>query len=164
MVHRIHVLPARRATQDAVNGTDPSPRQVALERVAPEGHHDGRIEGPFLRVEVARAGGDLARLRVAVARRPALHDVGDEHVLALPADRPQQLGQQLTGRAHERTAGGIFASAGPLTHQQDVADRIPLAGDGPRSSACQGAARAAADVVGDRGERHRLGAHHRHRG
>ena len=59
--------------------------QVALQRVTAEGHDHRRVEGRLLAIEVAGAGRDLLRLRVAVARRPALHDVGDEHVATLPS-------------------------------------------------------------------------------
>ena len=71
----------------AVRLRDPRARHERAHRVAAERHDDRRIEDLELAAQVRRAGGDLVGLRVAVVRRPAFDDVGDEHVLASPADR-----------------------------------------------------------------------------
>ena len=71
----------------AVRLRDPGAGHERRHREPAEGDDHGRIEDLQLAAQVRRAGGDLVGLRVAVVRRPALHDVRDEHVLAAPADR-----------------------------------------------------------------------------
>ena len=68
MVHREDEVAARSA-QLPVHARDARPRQVALQRVAPQRDDHGRVQGRLLAVQVARPGGDLLRLGVAVARR-----------------------------------------------------------------------------------------------
>ena len=63
---------------------------------------------------------DLLRQRVAVAGRPALQDVGDEHVAALEADLAQQLVEQPPGLADERQAALVLAGAGRLADEHQV--------------------------------------------
>src|SRR5690348_10752830 len=107
MVHREDESAAA-TSQPAVRLPDPCSRQVALQGMAAQGHDHRRLQGAFLAVEVRRAGRYLIRLRIAVARRAALHDVGDEHVTPLPPDRLQELGEQLAGGTDERTSGRIL--------------------------------------------------------
>src|SRR5215813_11003989 len=51
--------------------------QEGLRRDLAERHEDAGADERDLLFEIAAAGGDLVRLRVAVAGRAALHDVGD---------------------------------------------------------------------------------------
>ena len=110
VVHRERQRVARRRSPDrparVVPWTWPirAPGHERAHRVAAEGHDDRRVEHLELAPQVRRAGRDLVRLRVAVVGRAALDDVGDEHVLALPADRAQQLDEQRRRRGR-RTAG-----------------------------------------------------------
>ena len=104
-------------------------------------------------VEVRRAGADLVRLGVAVRRRAALHDVRDEHVLALPADGAEQLREQLARRPDERAAGAVLARAGALADEEHVAQDVPLAGDGVRATGRERAAGAAANRLRDSRQR-----------
>ena len=76
-----------------------------------------------LRLEVGPAGLDLDRLGVAVARRAALHDVGDVDVGPGEADALDQAGEQLAGPADERLALQVLLLARPLAHEQQVGAR-----------------------------------------
>ncbi len=62
-------------------------REQVLRGDAPDRQHELRLEQRDLAHEVGQAGGDLLRLRIAVARRPALEHVGDEYV-AVARTRP----------------------------------------------------------------------------
>ena len=63
----------------AVHLADARAGHERAQRVPAEGHHQRRVQHLQLAPQVRRAGRHLVRLRVAVARRAALHDVGDEH-------------------------------------------------------------------------------------
>ena len=63
-------------------------------------------------------------LGVAVARRPALDDVGDVDVLAPQADGLDDLRQQLPGAADERLALDVFVGARRLAHEHQVGVRV----------------------------------------
>src|SRR5258706_4605859 len=58
--------------------------------------------------------------RLAIARRPAAIDVADQDVFALHANRFDDLGQQLTGPADERSALGVFISARGFTYKHQT--------------------------------------------
>ena len=70
----------------AVGLGDPGARHEPAHRVPAEGHDHGWIQDLKLAKQVPGARRDLVRLRVTVVRRAALDDVGDENVLAPPAD------------------------------------------------------------------------------
>src|SRR6185295_5865610 len=108
------------------------------------------IDDLELALEVRRARGDLVGLRVAVAGRPALHDVGDEDLLAPPADRGEEADEQLAGAADERPALGILGLAGTLADEHDLGVRMALAGHGLRPPLGELAAGAGTDLRGDR--------------
>ena len=82
-----------------------------------------------LRVEVLRARGDLVRLRVAVLRRPALHDVRDEYLLPVQADAGAAA-RRGTCRTRRRTAGpaGPRRSPGPSPMNMISASGLPSPG------------------------------------
>ena len=69
----------------AVGLRDPLAGHEPAQRVPAERDDQGRVEDLELALEVRRAGRDLVGLRVAVVRRPALDDVRDEDLVALPA-------------------------------------------------------------------------------
>ena len=56
---------------------------------------------------------DLVGLRVPVARRPALHDVGDVDLLARESHRLDDLREQLPGASDKRLALLVLVGAGP---------------------------------------------------
>src|SRR5207237_7663126 len=89
------------------------------------------------------------RLRIAVAGWPALHDVGDEDLGALPADRAQQLAEQLTSWPHEGSAGGVLAGARALANEQEVGERVSLAWHGEYASPRQRTERADPYLIGN---------------
>ncbi len=72
---------------------------------------DPRLDQLDLAPQIGLAGLDLDRLRIAVARGPALEDVGDEDLLAIQADALQQLVEQPAGAADERQALAILVRA-----------------------------------------------------
>src|SRR5262245_27548206 len=54
--------------------------------------------------EIRAAGLDFLWLRIAIARRPMFEDVADVNVLSLQVDRAEDLVEELTGLADERTS------------------------------------------------------------
>ena len=119
MVHREDLGAARaglrvRRPGRAVDLADPGARHEPAHRMATERDDEGRIERLDLAAQERRAGGDLVGLGVAVVGRAALDDVGDEDLVAPPADRPEQLGEE-RARPRRRTAGpgGPRCSRGP---------------------------------------------------
>src|SRR5262245_56876547 len=62
----------------------------------------------------------FVRLRIPVARRPALDDVRDVDILASEADRFDDLGEQLTGTADERLTLNVFVAARRLAGEHQV--------------------------------------------
>ena len=94
--------------------------------------------------------------RVAVARRAALHDVGDVHLVAGEPDALDEAGEQLPGPAHERLAGEVLLLAGTLADEQQVGVGIADAEHHLRAVAGERALRARERLaleVGERGER-----------
>ena len=75
-----------------------------LGREVPQRRDHPRLDQLDLALEVRPAGLDLLRLRIAVARRARLQDVGDEHVLAAHPDLLEQPGRAAARRGR-RTAG-----------------------------------------------------------
>ena len=137
----------------AVDPPDPLAGHEHVERVLAGGDHHRRVEHLELAAQERGAGGDLVGLRVAVARRPALDHVGDEHVLALPADRLDELGQESPGGADERPAGLVLIATGTLADDHDLGFRVALAGDRPGPLLVEPAAGANGDLRGDGLER-----------
>ena len=90
---------------------------------------------------------------IAVVGRPALDDVGDEHVLAPPADRLEELGQEPARRAR-RTAGpgGSRRSPGPRRRTRPRCRGSPPPAR-PGARLVEAAAGADADLLRDRLER-----------
>ncbi len=88
-----------------------------------------------LATQERRAGGHLVGLRITVAGRATLHDVGDEDILAPPADQRQQLLEQPPGSAHEGAALAVLVLAGTLPYEHDLGVGVALAGDGMRPTA-----------------------------
>ena len=132
---------------------DPGAGHEPRHRVPAKRDDDGRVEDLELAVEVLGAGRDLVRLRVAVVGRPALHDVGDEHLLAPPADRRQQLDQEVTGPSDERATQAVLVEPGALADEHDLRVRIALTGNGAGAALVEAAIRARSHLGGDRFER-----------
>jgi hypothetical protein len=101
-------------------------RHEPAERVAAERHDQGRVQDLELAPEVRRARRDLVRLRVAVVGRPAFHDVRDEDLVASPAERPEELRQQVAGAADERPAEAVLVEARALADEHDLGVGAPL--------------------------------------
>ena len=76
-----------------------------------------------LPLEVGQALGGLERRGIAVARRPALQDIGDVHLLAREADGPQHGVEQLARAADERLALAVLLGPGRLPDDQPLAPR-----------------------------------------
>jgi hypothetical protein len=121
--------------------------------MATEGHDDRRIEHLQLAAQVWLARGDLVGLGVAVVGWAALDDVGDEHILAAPADRAEQPHQQVTGAPDERPALAILVETRPFANEDDLGRGIALPGDGLRPGLVEATARAGPDLPGDDLER-----------
>ena len=113
----------------------------------------GRIEHLELTTQERRARRDLIGLRVPVPGRAAFHDIRDEDVLALPADRPDQLGQELPRRTDERAALPILVLPGPLADDHDLGLGVALTRHGLRPRLVEAAVRTDPDFGGDRLER-----------
>ena len=96
-----------------------------LGREVSERDDHARLDQLELAVEPGRARLDLVGLRVAVARRPALHDVGDVHVGAGQADALDELGEQLARPADERLALQVLLLARAFAHEHQLGVGAP---------------------------------------
>ncbi len=65
-------------------------------------------------------------LGYAILRRPALHDVGDVHLLAAQSHGGNHVVEQLSGFAYERHALRIFVCAGTLAYEHEPGIRIAI--------------------------------------
>ena len=115
------------------------------------------------RCEVRRAGRDLVGLGVAVAGRPALDDVGDEDVVAPPADVAEQVHEQAAGAADERPALAVLVHGpGPRRRTRPRSTGRPRRGR--RSCGSRGAGSACRRGPRPRSPRAPPGARRRSRG
>ena len=107
---------------------DPADRDLLAEdvpgRPVPERDDDGGVDERDPLVEPGPARLELVGERVAVARRPAHHDVVDVDVLACDADLGEQLVQQLAGGADERLALLVLVEPGRLPDEHQIRVRI----------------------------------------
>src|SRR5690606_5824305 len=107
--HRDSVVAVYRAAQLAY-------RELCIEQSlrgeCAEGDDDLGTDQCDLTDEIRTARRDLVGKRVAVARRPVLQDVRNEHLVALQVNRREDFRQQLARRADEGAAGGVFPGAG----------------------------------------------------
>ena len=94
-------------------------REEPRQRVAAEHQDDLRMDQAQLLLEIGRACLRFGGLWVAIARWPALEDIGDEDVPARQADAAQQLVEQLSGRAHEGLALLVLVLARCLADDHD---------------------------------------------
>ena len=125
----------------AVDLADPLTGHEAAERVPSERHDERRVEDLELAVEIRRAGRDLVRLRVAVVRRAALHDVRDEDLVAL-ASRSWPASSR-AGRRHDPTNGRPCRSSfwpGPSPTNTTSVDGCPSPGTARSASRGGGSA------------------------
>src|SRR3954454_9220707 len=86
----------------------------------PERDHHARLQEAELPLEVRTAGFDLVGLRVAVARRPALDDVGDVHIVARQPNALDEAREELPGPADERDALLVLFGTGTLADEHEV--------------------------------------------
>src|SRR5688500_12695861 len=82
-----------------------------------------------LAYQIRAARGDLAGCRVAIARRSVLEHVADEHVFPAQVNRRQNLRQELTRLADERSPGLVLGRAGRFADTDEVGVGISLAGN-----------------------------------
>src|SRR3954453_6576742 len=107
-----------------------------------ERHDAPRLDERDLRVEVRPTRLDLEWEWVTVARRAALHHVGDVHLGAREADALDQAGEEAAGAADERLPRQVLLLARALAHEEDVGMRIAHAEDDLRARRRQRALRA----------------------
>ncbi len=114
-------------------------------------HDDLRADDADLPHQEWRAGIALVAFGSAIARRPALHDVGDVDLLALEAHGGDHVVEQLSGAPDERQALLVFVSARPFADEHQLGVRISGAEDDLLASQLGQLAALAvgADVVGD---------------
>src|SRR6185436_20666213 len=86
--------------------------------------YDLRLDQLDLPVQEGLARVDLIRLWIAVARRPRLEHVRDEHLLAREPDLLQELVKELAGAAHERQALLVLVHPGRLAHEHEIGVRV----------------------------------------
>ena len=104
-----------------------------------------------LRAQERLAGLDLVGLRVAVARRAALHDVRDVDLLAAEAHRLDHLREELARLADEGLALAILVRAGTLARRTSARRAgFPTPKTSVVRAAGELAARAVAELVADR--------------
>ena len=132
----VHGVPGRGASAAgrverpcrAVHTADDVPGHECLQAKSTQRHHQGRVEDLELAAQERPAGAHLVGLRIAVAGRAALHDVGDEDILAPPTQRCQQFLEPGAGGAHEGAALAVLVLARALPHQDDLGVRPPSPG------------------------------------
>ena len=91
--------------------------QGACARRCGRGSRSCAVRPPGLPFQVRQARRDLVGMRLAVSRRTALDDVGDEAGAAGKPDGRNPLVQVLSGRSHEGTAGPVFLFTGALADE-----------------------------------------------
>src|SRR5205085_11062396 len=116
-----------------------------LGREVAERRDDARLDQLDLPEEVALAGLDLLRLRVAVPGRAALDHVRDVDPAPLEADPGQQPLEELPRLADERHALLVLVEAGRLADEHQVGGGIAGAEDDLRPALRQRTAGAARD-------------------
>src|SRR5258708_2518195 len=136
----------------SVDARDGFAGKELVHRVAPEGHHDLRLERREVPLEPDVAGRDLLGERVAVLGRAVAHDVRDEDLAAVQADAGEQLVEEMAGGADERAALDVLVVAGGLAEEEDAGLGAALARDGLFRAPVERAGRAGADLVGESGE------------
>jgi hypothetical protein len=114
---------------------------------ATHGKHDTRRDQGDLTFEIGRAASGFCRLGVAVVRRPALQDVGDEDILAAEPDRPEHRVQQLACAADEGLSEAILVRTGRLADDHQIGIAPTDAEYGLRSRPMQLAERAGTDLA-----------------
>ena len=123
-----------------------------MHRTGPHGADELGPDQLDLLPEVALAGRDLVRLRVAVARGAAFQGVRYVDVLSGQADPREQLLEQLAGLADERDALLVLVKAGSLADEHQVCARIARAEDDLRAPLRKPATGAPRDGIGEDGE------------
>src|SRR5439155_13806006 len=132
---------------------DPGARHERGHREAAQRDDQGRIEDLQLSLQEWPAGSDLVRQRIAIVRRPALHDVGDEDLVTRPLDRREQLDELVAGPSHERPPQAVFVEPRSLADEHDLGGGVALAGNRVGSGFVQPTSLADADLPGDDLER-----------
>ena len=94
-----------------------------------QGHDDLGADDANLAQQERRAGIALVALGRAVARRTALHDVGDVNLFALQAHGGDHVVEQLSGAPDERQALRVFVCARPFADEHQLGVRIAGAED-----------------------------------
>src|SRR5450759_1401409 len=121
--------------------------QQPLHRVSPQEQDHRRPDQLHLAIKVRRARGHLLRQRVAVARRPALDDVGDVDLVAVDPNRLQQLVEELAGLAHEGQPLLVLVLSRGLAHDHDPSLCVARARHRLRPRAMEGAKGAFLDLL-----------------
>src|SRR5512144_1987208 len=124
-----------------------------LGREVPERADHAGLDQPDLLLEIWPARIDLLGLRIAVAGRPALEDVGEKDVLALQPDVLEQLGEESACPADEGQALAILLRAGRLADEDQVGVGVARPEDDPGAGRRQRAALADRGLVVDLDQR-----------
>ncbi len=132
-----------------MRSADPRSGHERAERVAAKSHDHSRVEDLELTLEVWRTGLDLERLGIPISGWPTLDNVGDEYLLALPADGFEQLVEQPTGGADERPALLVLVVARAFADEHDFRLRVALTRYRPGARLVERALRARSDLGGD---------------
>src|SRR5215217_3941356 len=103
-----------------VDLADLAPGREVGERVAADRDHHAGADQRQLLLEPRQVMRHFARLRIAVAGRARLDDVGDVYVLALQPRLGEQLVEQLARAADERAPLLVLARAGRLADEHHV--------------------------------------------
>src|SRR5205807_2877896 len=120
--------PERRLLLLPVHARDPRrPPGQELRCEVPERCDDARPNQLDLAPEMALAGLDLLRYRIAVTRWTAFQHVGDVDLFARESDAGEQLLEQLPGGADERDSLLVLVKAGRLAHEHQIGMRLTRA-------------------------------------
>ena len=111
----------------------------ALEREAPEGDDDSRLDDFNLAANVRTACVELVLLGIAILGRPAFHHISDVDVVACQMHRFDDVGEKLPRPPDERFALDVFVAARRLADEHQIGVGIADAENNLRSAPRQSA-------------------------
>ena len=102
-------------------------RREIIHGEPPKRHDEPGRDDRDLFCEVRLIGSDLGRKRIAIFRRPALHDVRDVRIFALPSEPPDHVVEELSAAPHEGTLQPILVRSRRFADEHHRAIRTSFA-------------------------------------
>jgi len=125
-------------------------RQQFLRRYSTDKEYQARRYGRNLLLEIRTTGSNLGFAGIAIVRRTAFQDVGDEHGFSRQTHGPQHFVEQLSGTADKRFTNTIFLGTRRLADDHPVSPGVADTKNGLGARFVQRTARAALDGLSQR--------------